>query len=737
VICSRAALLSALLLLALAADPAAAVTWSRTYGSQGGEVAEAIRTTSDGGCVVAGATQWAVGRSLELTVLKTDRYGTLEWARAYGPGMQASEMAYCIRETADGGYVVAGHTETWGAGEFDAWVLKLDSSGSPLWQRSYGGTGSDLAYAVRELPAGGGYVLAAHTQSFSSGGWDVWVVRLDLDGGILWEFAYGGPGSDYSRGIALAPDGGFFIGGTTESFGQGETDLWLLRLDSSGAVVWQKALGGGLYDQAQGVESTSDGGYVVTGSTQSFGLGADLWVVKVDDLGAIEWQRRFDSSASEAGIAIRQTGDGGHLVSGYTDTGIFGDQDAWILRLDASGDLQWQGVYGGAGFEWMESVDIAGDGGYLAAGFSPSFTGERDWWVMKLAPDGLVDGSCGFPLSPPVTVTETTAVVTDTTAVATASAAVITVTDAVAEDPGLSVQEQCSDSSCAELACRGVVAAPDPACEGDVITFTLDHIGGEGSVTVEWDLDGDTVVDDSGNPVTASPGIGDWGVTATAIDSCQSPGPQECTAGTILTVNPNPVPAIVPSGPTSFCFGMLEIVLLEVQPGWASYTWYRGTVELQGVTGSSCFAFESGEYTVTVTDENGCEGTSEPIVVDAEYCPPPEEVSDTRNGEAPLRVFPGGMDVRVGEEPKTTAYNVYADELGSWYAPGSATGSACTLTTWTDNGDGTLTLEYGVPGGAWIVVTASNPYGEGPSGSGSAGEERTTLGSWELCGPAP
>jgi hypothetical protein len=203
-----------------------------------------------------------------------------------------------------------------------------------------------------------------------------------------------------------------------------------------------------------------------------------------------------------------------------------------------------------------------------------------------------------------------------------------------------------------------------------------------------------------------------------------------------VNVLPLPQPAIQAAGPLSFCAALGEQVLLDADPGYLTYEWAEGGAPIPGANGQSYRATAGGTYTVTVTDADGCAGTSAVVTLNGNDCTP-GEVSSQAEGERPLRVRPRGPAVTVEPERRATAYNVYSDALGSWYAPTTATGSVCWIQTWTTNPDGTLDLDWAAPAGSWFVVTASNPFGEGPAGPTSGGQERTILGTWALCGAVP
>ncbi len=368
-------------------------TWATSYGGTDGEGAWTIQQTSDGGYVVAGWT-WSFGADdSDFWILKLGADGTVQWEKTYGGN--DDEAADLIYQTSDGGYVVTGYTASFGAGSIDVWVLKLDGNGDIQWQKTYGGDDEDEAVGIQQT-TDGGYVVAGETRSFGAGAWDVWILKLNEDGTVQWQKTYGGKQSDTTSAdpIQQTPDGGYVVAGRTASFGKGGYDVWVLKLDENGAIQWQKTYGGYDYDEAHSVRQTSDGGYAVAGFTWSFGAGDwDIWILKLDGNGAIQWQKTFGGTESDWTWSVHQTSDGGCVVGGGTESFGAGGDDVWVLKLDQDGTLQWQKTYGGQDDDSAVSIRQTSDGGYVVAGGTESYgAGDRDFWVLKLDEDGNIPG---------------------------------------------------------------------------------------------------------------------------------------------------------------------------------------------------------------------------------------------------------------------------------------------------------------------------------------------------------
>jgi hypothetical protein len=388
--------------------------WIKAYGGSENDYHSSAQQTSDGGYIVAGGTYSFGAGSQDLWLLKLDESGKAAWQKTYGG--TGDEYTSFIQQTADGGYIVAGGTRTFGAGLDDAWVMKLDASGDITWQKTYGTTESDYVTFVQQT-ADGGYIVAGSTNSSGAGNYDTWLLKLDGSGNVSWQITYGGTLADWANSIQQTADGGYIVAGGTRSFGVGNQDFWLLKLDVSGNVTWEKAYGGTENDDTSFVRQTADGGYIVTGWTYSFGAGnRDIWVLKLDSAGNIAWQKAYGGAASDYAYSVQQTSEGGYVVAGGTYSFGKGQNDAWLLKLDASGNVAWEKTYGGPGGDTAYAVQPTSDGGYFMAGNNTSFgAGFTDLWVLKLDENGST-GTCPSEGISTADVTVTTVTATVSTA---------------------------------------------------------------------------------------------------------------------------------------------------------------------------------------------------------------------------------------------------------------------------------------------------------------------------------
>jgi uncharacterized delta-60 repeat protein len=315
------------------------------------------------------------------------------WAATYGG--DGGDWSHSIQQTRDGGYIVAGTTSSFGAGNDDAWVLKLKSDGSVEWQKTYGGKSTDVAVSIQQT-VDGGYIAVAGTFSFGAGKYDIWVLKLSPEGTVEWQKTYGGYSYESAHFIQQTRDGGYIVAGETSSFGAGLTDAWVLKLKPDGAIEWQKTYGRARFDRAHSIQQTREGGYIVAGETRSFGAGeGDFWVLKLRPDGAVEWEKTYGGQKGDEAYSVQQTRDGGYIVVGYSESfpAIGKGTDLWVLKLKPDGTVEWQKTYGGILVFPSRNYSVlqASDGGYVVAGATDSFGVERDAWVLKLSTDGMVE----------------------------------------------------------------------------------------------------------------------------------------------------------------------------------------------------------------------------------------------------------------------------------------------------------------------------------------------------------
>jgi hypothetical protein len=416
-----------------------AIQWQKTLGGSSDDYGFNIQQTADEGYIVAGVTYstdsdvTANQGEADYWIVKMSATGTIQWQKTLGGS--AEDYAFSIQQTADGGYIVAGLTNstdgdiTVNHGDYDCWIVKLNATGTIQWQKTFGGSLEDVALGIQQT-TDGGYIVAGYTKStdgdvtVNHGGFDYWIIKLNATGTIQWQKTLGGTGQDHATCIQQTADGGYIVAGSSNSYdgdvaeNLGSYDFWVVKLDATGTIQWKKSLGGTYSDEAQSIQQTADGGYIVAGNTDSadgdvsgYHGSYDYWVVKLNATGTIQWQKTFGGSSDDVATCVQQTTDGGYIVAGWTystDGDVIRNNwdyyyvgyDYWIVKLSATGTIQWQTALGGSGDDDAFSIQETADGGYIVAGMSNSTdanffenNGSYDYWIVKLETDPLSTSS--------------------------------------------------------------------------------------------------------------------------------------------------------------------------------------------------------------------------------------------------------------------------------------------------------------------------------------------------------
>jgi PKD repeat protein len=485
--------------------------WSFSYGSTGDDRARFVQETFDllsnpDGYIVAGETSSFGAGGSDIWLVRLDQNGTVVWEKTYGGG--GDDSASCVRQTADGGYIVAGATNSFTHG---IWVLKLTADGSIAWQKTYGGW-LETEISSLNLTADGGYVLAGDC-SDGQASTDIWVLKLSSDGTPGWQKTYGLADEDLAASVEQTTDGGYVVGATTyDTTAPPGYDLWVLKLSSDGTVVWESTYGLDQNQWAGTVLQASGGGFFLAGSTDTYSEigGHDYYVVKLNSDGTVAWSKAYGilNDRNEHAYAAQQTSDGGYVLAG--------DQGS-VLKLYASGLVQWERLYDAAGADVVLSVQEASDGGYALAGYSDSLGSY--WWkdnflVLKLNSLGNIPGCQIMSTSTPVQIPIAATVVNNTSAVVQTPIlqnenTVITPVDTWAE-----ILDFCASSSYQEVG-AGFSASPTSGIPPLAVNFTDQSTGDV--YTWSWDFDNDGTEDATEqNPVYTYNTPGTYTVSLTA-----------------------------------------------------------------------------------------------------------------------------------------------------------------------------------------------------------------------------
>ena len=384
------------------------IEWIYNYGSAENEIGTEVAQTSDGGYIVVGA-QKIGDNSDDWYILRVNAVGEIEWEKTIGT--ERFERARDIKQTADDGYIVIGSLEPNGGDDFA--IVKLDVDGEIEWQKQYGDNFHELAHAVT-LTADGGYVIAGSSNGLggNNNASDGQFLKLDADGNLEWEKRYGGSLSEEVFDIHETADLGFIAVGCSNSIdgdltsNNGQNDLWALKMDKDGNLEWSKSYGGFEDEATRSIQQSPDGGYIIAGYTRSsdgdvanYYGGEDAWVLKLDPNGDLEWEKNYGGQAQDRALSVQNLSTGGFVVSGWSrssdgDVGSnIGLIDIWIFEIDDLGNIQWEQNFGGSGIDQSFDIKQTTDGGFIVTGNTNSsnvnFTnnlGGFDLWMMKLAP---------------------------------------------------------------------------------------------------------------------------------------------------------------------------------------------------------------------------------------------------------------------------------------------------------------------------------------------------------------
>jgi Domain of unknown function (DUF5122) beta-propeller len=375
-------------------------SWIHTFGGQRDDFGLSVKQTYDGGYIVAGETFSFGQGSADVYLIKTDAEGKETWSRTFGG--TGKDAGNSVDQTSDGGYIVAGSVSSFSKSS-DIYLIRTDPEGQEMWSRTFGGDGDEEGNSVQQT-LDGGYILAGYTRSFGKGGADVYLIKTDGEGKEIWSRTFGRSYDEIANSVRQTSDGGYIVAGYSAPYGT-DGDIYVIKADTAGKEIWSRTFIGNSDDYAMDIQQTSDDGYIVVGAiAPAAGKNEDVYLLKMDSEGKEMWNRTF-GTASDIGNGVQPTFDGGYII--VATTGPL-SRDVYLIKTDAKGNELWSRTFGTATDAGNE-VQQTADGGYIIAGYTSESGQGYDIFLIKTDAEGKVAATAPFQPSPPVQPTPSTA----------------------------------------------------------------------------------------------------------------------------------------------------------------------------------------------------------------------------------------------------------------------------------------------------------------------------------------
>jgi hypothetical protein len=371
-------------MIAVTIFPIYGYSWETTIGGTGWDSGESVYPTGDGGYIIVGSTRLYGSENDNLYLIKLDADGIEDWSNTFG-GSQDDYGRY-VQETTDGGFIIVGFTYSFGVGSADVYLIKTDADGNEDWSNTFGGSGYDSGYCVQQTDDGG-FIIAGNTLSSGAGASDIYLIKTDAGGEEIWSRTFGGSYGDWGRYVQPTSDNGYIVTGITNSTEPYHlSDVYLIKTDAAGNEVWSEVYSGNGSAGGECVRQTNDGGFIITGKDDT--PTGDVYLIKTDADGNEDWSNTFGGSENDYGESVRQTSDGGFIISGTTYSMGAGGSDAWLIKTDSDGNEAWNQTFGGTGYDYFKAVQALGDSCYIIAGSTSSFgAGQYDIYVVHHCQD--------------------------------------------------------------------------------------------------------------------------------------------------------------------------------------------------------------------------------------------------------------------------------------------------------------------------------------------------------------
>ncbi|HEY0029900.1 MAG TPA: T9SS type A sorting domain-containing protein [Bacteroidia bacterium] len=359
-----------LAMLCGASVASAQITFQEIYPSTIHESGRDVLQTSDGGYIIAASTETSIVNDLDVMVVRTDAYGTILWKQTYGGG-SLPEVPNCILKAADGNYFIVGYSQSTGSGDFDHYLLKIDPAGTLIFSKRYGGYGNEDAKEIIAT-ADGNYMIVGASNSVSFSDNNVQLIKIDISGNVIATKNYGGPGYESARSVKQCSDGGFIVAGKRVAL-SGIASIFLIRTNPAGDTLWTRIHSDVNSMEGKSILVNSDNSYTLSVDDSSATVDSDVRVMKLDPSGStILWNKRYGGNDKDITKLIKPTSDGGYIVTAMSRSFGWIDPDYWLLKINSVGDTAWSRHYGGADHEHCYAVKETSDGGYITVGHTRS-----------------------------------------------------------------------------------------------------------------------------------------------------------------------------------------------------------------------------------------------------------------------------------------------------------------------------------------------------------------------------
>jgi len=448
--------------------------FQKTIGGTRDDLANAVQQTSDGGYILTGETgSFGVG-DRDVYFVKVNDKGEVVYSRTYGGS--AADYALTLDQMTDGNYLIGAHTASFGQGGHDYFLVKTNTLGDTLFTRLYGGSAPDGIYQLKQGVAG--IVMAGHTSSYGAGAHDFYAIKILESGSVVWTKTFGGSGSDQLRAFTHIEE---FVDiprlalvGETSGFGAGANDILFVKTNMDGELQFAKTYGNTGNDFGYSILETQDGGFLIAGHTNSSGAGSyDVQLVKTNFSGNVEWTKTYGGSENDYCFSAQRTLDGGYILIGSTSSFGGGSSDIYVIKTAANGDLTWAKTYGGLMADVGRSIQQTEDGGYVFAGSTSSFgAGQKDIYLIKTDANGT-SGCNEFSTN---TVVGSGTIVTSTPNLTIGSGAISSSSPTIVTDPPAQDSYSCDPLGTGKLENR-INVFPNPFRES--ITLEFNYESGE------------------------------------------------------------------------------------------------------------------------------------------------------------------------------------------------------------------------------------------------------------------